>query len=184
MDEQNGLVADLCTIQVVYSIDTAKAKEMNKSLQLSVHMQTISSNLVRVSGVEDTSNDVDETASFRLSFGVENKNHLLDFDELSEHYEEESDFNPWRDSVIEDEVLSEGKVFSPHRSLRNSIDLPCYEENDTESCESREDQPRVRQASKRWISADVLSRKVAAMVDAIRNKTTYNVTNGIHEAVV
>lgn len=159
---------------------------MTLSLQLSKHMQSICCNLLRVSGVEGDPQDSGEQSSLRKSFGVQNKGHLVDFDELSEHYEEEGEYNTWRESILDEDVLSEGRVFSAHMSLRNSLDLDCCaEEEEFVSDRELEDEPKLRtMPSKKWLSADALSKKVMAMYNAIRNKTMYNVTNGMVETVV
>lgn len=155
------------------------------SLQMSLHMQQISSSFMRVSGVEDQK-DGDGPEPIRLSLGVVNKGNLLNFSELSESYEEESDYNPWRESVIEeDSVLSEGKVLSAHMSKRSSVDSIC---TDLEPCESEEDatsQPKPRyQFPLKWIPADVLFKKVLWLYDSIHSPTRYHVTSGINDVVV
>ena len=186
LDEQNGLVGELC-IHVLNDlrIDRSNTSDLCLSLQMSLHMQQISSSFMRVSGVEDHSTSEQEPCSKRSSFGIPNKGRLLNFNELSENYEEEVDCNPWRESVVEEDGNPESRILSAHLSKRNSVDSdtdslsPCEEEDESVS------QPRMKlQFPIKWVPADVLFRKVLSLYDSIHNKTTYNVTNRISDVAV
>ena len=137
------------------------------SLQMSLHMQQISSSFMRVSGVDDQPTEHIEEVS-------------------PNHTTKESDINPWRESMMdEDSILSEGKVMSNQISKRNSIS---YNED---SCES--DNPVDEtviptkthiQFPKKWIQADMLFKKVLSLYDNIHNQTTYHITNNSNDNVV
>lgn len=156
------------------------------SLQMSLHMQQISSSFKRVSGVdnqptehleEDTSNHTDKET---------NTNHLLTFNDLTDSYEDEMDINPWRESILdEDSILSDGKVMSNPLSKRNSCSY------DDDSCES--DNPVDEtviptkthiQFPKKWIQADMLFKKVLSLYDNIHNQTKYHIMNNSNDNVV
>ena len=156
------------------------------SLQMSLHMQQISSSFMRVSGVDDQPTEHIEEVSPNHTTKESDTNHLLTFNDLSDCYDDEMDINPWRESMMdEDSILSEGKVMSNQISKRNSIS---YNED---SCES--DNPVDEtviptkthiQFPKKWIQADMLFKKVLSLYDNIHNQTTYHITNNSNDNVV
>lgn len=155
------------------------------TLQMSLHMQQIRSSFMRVSGVDEDMTTSQLQESIRHSFGIVDKGHLLNFNELSESFEEEVEYNPWRESVLEDEgILSEGKLRSAHMSMRNSLDVNNEEElSDTEEASTVQAKPKF-QLSRKWIPADVLFKKVLSLYDSIHNQTLYHVTNSNDTVVV
>lgn len=179
------LVTYVFNVWNVSYVDRSNTSDLCLSLQMSLHMQQISSSFMRVSGVEDHSTTEQEPCLKRSSFGIPNKGRLLNFNELSENDEEEVDCNPWRESVMEEDGNPENRILSTHLSKRSSLDSdtdslsPCEEEDEPVS------QPRIKlQFPIKWVPADVLFRKVLSLYDSIHNKTTYNVTNRVNDVAV
>ena len=103
IEEQNGVVGDLAKVD---SQQKNAQSNLCLSLQMSMHMQHLSSSFRRVSGFEKSESDdaSSHRCSIRDSLDVVPSDHFPSFTDFSESCEEEADENPWRESTFDEET--------------------------------------------------------------------------------
>lgn len=202
MDEQNGVVADLCKNENSYhSPDTFSpssesdsmspqnlhnSTDMGLSMQLSMHMRRISSSFKRVNGVMDNDSSASgKNHSLRNSLEVIQSDRLPSFNDFSDGNEEElSDFNPWRDSIMEDESLSYDNLLASIDTKGNHDLSSVVVANSANEASSDVPSHVAVQNPLKWNQSNALFRKVFKLYDDIRNQRQYNVKSITSESVV
>lgn len=202
VDEQNGVVADLCKVDNAYhtsdpfspvsevdstSTDTLRNNaDMGLSMQLSMHMRRISSSFKRVNGVMDNDSVASgKNRSLRNSLEVIQSDRVPSFNDFSDSNEEEEvDFNPWRDSIMEDESMSFDNLLVG-MDTKGSRDLTSVVVANSAN-ETSSDVPShvAVQNPLKWNQSNALFRKVFKLYDDIRNQRQYNVKSLASESVV
>ena len=103
MEEQNGIVGDLCKNTKETMRDSRVSME-NSSSQLSLHVRRLSQSLKRVSGFESPGEESRENhRSIRSSLVANDPDHIPSFNEFVDMYDEESDDDAWRMSLTREE---------------------------------------------------------------------------------
>lgn len=202
VDEQNGVVADLCKVDNAYytpdpfspvseaestsSDNLRNSADLGLSMQLSMHMRRISSSFKRVNGVMD--HDLASSGknhSLRNSLEVIQSDRVPSFNDFSDSNEEEEvDFNPWRDSIMEDESMSLDNLLAG-MDTKGSRDLSSVVmvNSANETCSDVPSHVAVQNPLK-WNQSNALFRKVFKLYDDIRNQRQYNVKSVAGESVV
>lgn len=183
IEEQNGVVGDLAKVD---SQQKNAQSNLCLSLQMSMHMQHLSSSFRRVSGFEKSESDdaSSHRCSIHDSLDVVPSDHFPSFTDFSESCEEEADENPWRESTFDEETCK--------REVGSCVAESSVDHGMVQRCPSeRKEEPLIKspnkgglQLSMKWLQSDMLFRRVLLLYDDIRDRRTYNITNGEEEHVV
>ena len=123
--------------------------------------------------------------SLRNSLEVIQSDRVPSFNDFSDSNEEEEvDFNPWRDSIMEDESMSLDNLLAG-MDTKGSRDLTSVVvvNSATETCSDVPSHVAVQNPLK-WNQSNALFRKVFKLYDDIRNQRQYNVKSVASESVV
>ena len=160
--------------------------DMGLSMQLSMHMRRISSSFKRVNGVMDNEMAAsDKSRSLRNSLEVTQSKQLPSFNDFSDsNEEEEADFNPWRDSIVEDESMSLDNLLTGIDTSGKGDSASVVVVNHPNETSSDVPPHIAAQNPLKWNQSNALLRKVFKLYDDIRNQRQYNVKSIASESVV
>ena len=202
IDEQNGVVADLCRADNSLhsscsrpfaneedsseSSDSPNSMDMKLSLQLSMHMRRISSSFKRVNGVtdEDSANS-EAKKSLRNSLDVMGINRLPSFNDFTECADDEADYNPWRDSIMEEDSNAFDSIIgSLDKNSSMDLDSVIVTHGTSEIEKETPASQSILHSPLKWNQTNLLFKKVFKLYDDIRNQRQYNVTSTNNECIV
>lgn len=152
------------------------------SMQMSMHMQQIRSSFKRVSGFGEAVGEesLQTRRHLRDSMDIIAAEHFPSFADFSESCEEEADVNPWRESMIDEEAVKDLRRSWAEKTPEGAAE--CSEEVKCEEGEKRGKEEM--QSMKKRLQSDALLKRVFLLYDNIRNRRTFNITNGEVECVV
>ena len=151
-------------------------------MQMSMHMQQIRSSFKRVSGFGEAVGEesLQTRRHLRDSMDIIAAEHFPSFADFSESCEEEADVNPWRESMIDEETVKDLRRSWAEKTPEGAAE--CSEEVKCEEGEKRGKEEM--QSMKKRLQSDALLKRVFLLYDNIRNRRTFNITNGEVECVV
>lgn len=175
MEEQNGIVGDLCKGSKAALRDSRLSLE-NSSSQLSLHVKKLSQSLKRVSGFESAGEEGHEYYhSIRSSLVGSDPDHIPSFNEFVDVYEEESDDDAWRTSLTHEDnsVCEIHQTEMDEESSEEEIVLKSEKEGDHTSQSSSSTSKFSLSFPLKIKPADQLLNKVGMMYDNLTERYVY-----------